>query len=114
MATHEVEKWQKSPEKNEKYSEKSRKPRETAVLVGSPCAMLKPVLGGTTADPWEGGLGPTSGAGVAWEEEGRGKMELPSGSGERSQQTLLTVGNAECESKRRTASKARFRLQAMG
>lgn len=41
MAKHEVEKLQKSLEKNENYSEKSHKLQESTLLVGSPCAMLQ-------------------------------------------------------------------------
>lgn len=83
MARHEVGKLQRSQEKNEKYSEKSHKLQETALLVGSPCAMLKLYLGVTTAKQREGRLGPIFGVGVLVGGEGsRGKKEVPSCSGE--------------------------------
>lgn len=95
MAKHEVEKLQRSPEKNEKYSEKSHKPQGTTLLVGSPCAMLKLDLGVTSAEQWEGRLGPFFGAGVAGGEGGQGRGDLPKCTGEHSYQSLLEVGNAQ-------------------
>lgn len=44
--------------------------------MGSPYAMLKLDLGDTTAGQWEGRLGPICGAGIAWEEGGRGRKEV--------------------------------------
>lgn len=64
MAKHEVEKLQRSQEKDEKYSERSRKRQETTLLLGSRGAMLKLDLGGAAAEQWGARLGPTLGAGV--------------------------------------------------